>query len=174
MPLYVGKATNLRQRVRSYFSGDDRRKVGNLLRETVAVRHQVAGSTLEAAVLEARLIHHLRPRYNRQGDAVARCAFIKLTLGEPFPRLKVVREPRADGSLYLGPLPTPRQAAAVVEAIETVAPLRRCTARLGPRRPPPPGGPVPARPARRGPLPVRRPRRTRRRTPPSSTTWSGG
>ena len=134
MPLYVGKAANLRQRVRSYFSGDDRRKIGNLLRETVAVRHQVAGSTLEAAVVEARLIHRLRPRYNRQGTQWRSAAFVALTLAEAFPRLKVVREPRADGSLYLGPLPTPRQAAAVVEAIHTAVPLRRCTERLGPRR----------------------------------------
>ena len=66
-PLYVGKATNLRQRVRSYFSGDDRRKVGNLLRETAGVRYRVVRSTLEAAVVEARLIHRLQPRYNRQG-----------------------------------------------------------------------------------------------------------
>jgi DNA polymerase-3 subunit epsilon len=134
VPLYVGKAANLRQRVRSYFSGDDRRKIGNLLRETVAVRHQVAGSTLEAAVVEARLIHRLRPRYNRQGTQWRAAPFVALTLAEAFPRLKVVREPRADGSFYLGPLPTPRHAAAVVEAIQTAVPLRRCTERLGPRR----------------------------------------
>jgi DNA polymerase-3 subunit epsilon len=137
VPLYVGKAANLRQRVRSYFSGDDRRKIGNLLRETVAVRHQIASSTLEAAVVEARLIHRLRPRYNRQGTQWRAAPFVALTLAEAFPRLKVVREPRADGSLYLGPLPTPRQAAAIVEAIQTAVPLRRCTERLGPRRPVP-------------------------------------
>jgi excinuclease UvrABC nuclease subunit len=60
VPLYVGKAANLRQRVRSYFAGDDRRKIGNLLRETVGVRHRVGTSTLEAEVVEARLIHRLR------------------------------------------------------------------------------------------------------------------
>jgi DNA polymerase-3 subunit epsilon len=132
-PLYVGKATNLRQRVRSYFSGDDRRKVGNLLRETVAVRHHLASSTLEAAVLEARLIHHLQPRYNRQGTRWRAAPLVALTLGERYPRLKVVRTARSDGALYVGPLPSARHAAAVVEAIQTVAPLRRCTERLGPR-----------------------------------------
>ena len=134
-PLYVGKATNLRQRVRSYFSGDDRRKVGNLLRETAGVRYRVVRSTLEAAVVEARLIHRLQPRYNRQGTRRGAAAFVALTLAERFPRLKIVRAARTDGSLYLGPLPSSQQAAAVVEAIHTVAPLRRCTERLGARRP---------------------------------------
>ena len=133
VPLYVGKATNLRQRVRSYFSGDDRRQVGGLLRETAAVRHHLTASTLEAAVVEARLIHHLQPRYNRQGTRWRTAPFVILTLDEPFPRLKVARSARQDGSLWLGPLPSNANAAAVVEAIQTVAPLRRCTERLGPR-----------------------------------------
>ncbi|HEX6785739.1 MAG TPA: DEDD exonuclease domain-containing protein [Acidimicrobiales bacterium] len=133
VPLYVGKAANLRQRVRSYFSGDDRRKIGNLLRETVGVRHHVVTSTLEAAVVEARLIHRLQPRYNRQGTRWRVAPFVALTLGERFPRLKVVRVPRADGSLYLGPLPSTQHATSVVEAIQTVAPLRRCAEALGPR-----------------------------------------
>ena len=63
----------------------------------------------------------------------------------------------ADGSLYLGPLPSSQQAAAVVEAIQTVAPLRRCTERLGARRPLPlRADPMPAGAARRGPVPLRR------------------
>jgi len=54
--LYVGKATNLRARVRSYFSGDDRRKVPQLLRETATIDHLVCRSPLEAAVREVRLV----------------------------------------------------------------------------------------------------------------------
>jgi DNA polymerase-3 subunit epsilon len=132
-PLYVGKAANLRQRVRSYFSGDDRRKIGNLLRETAGIRHRITTSTLESAVLEARLIHDLEPRYNRQGTGWRRVAYVALTLGEAYPRLKVARAARADGSLYLGPIPSSAQAGTVVEAIQTAVPLRRCTERLGPR-----------------------------------------
>src|SRR4051812_10291986 len=63
--LYVGKATNLRTRVRSYFSGDERRKIGQLLRETQRIDHIVARGPLEAAVLEVRLIHEHLPRFNR-------------------------------------------------------------------------------------------------------------
>jgi DNA polymerase III subunit epsilon len=132
--LYVGKATNLRARVRSYFSSDDRRKIGQLLRETQSIDHIVCGGPLEAAVLEVRLIHELLPRFNRHGTRWRRYVYVKLT-AEPFPRLSVVRAVRADGATYLGPLPSTRVARLVVEAIETVVPLRRCTAPLRVGRP---------------------------------------
>ena len=128
--LYVGKATNLRARVRSYFSGDERRKVGQLLRETERIDHVVCPSPLEAAVLEVRLIHRLEPRFNRQLTTWRRYVYLKLT-AERFPRLSVVRTVREDGALYLGPLPSAKSAKKVAEAIETAVPLRRCTATPG-------------------------------------------
>ena len=129
--LYVGKATNLRTRVRSYFSGEERRKVGQLLRETVAIDHVVTANPLEAAVLEVRLIHQLLPRFNRQSTTWKRYAYLKLTLGERFPRLSVVRVVKDDGALYLGPLPSTGAARRVVEAIQTASPIRRCTGNPG-------------------------------------------
>jgi len=137
--LYVGKATNLRARVRSYFGGDERRKVSQLLRETSAIDHIVCPGTLEAAVLEVRLIHRYVPPFNRRSKLWDRYAYLKLTLDEPFPRLSVVRSPRAgDGCLYLGPLGSSSAARLVAEAIESALPLRRCTARVPatPRRGP--------------------------------------
>jgi len=129
--LYVGKATNLRARVRSYFSGDTRRKVGALLRETHHIDHLVCRHPLEAAVREVRLIHELTPRYNRQSKDWGRYTYLKLTLEETFPRLSVVRVARDDGALYLGPLSSARVAKRVAEAIETAVPLRRCAQRPG-------------------------------------------
>jgi DNA polymerase-3 subunit epsilon len=129
--LYVGKATNLRARVRSYFSGDTRRKVGQLLRETHVIDHRSCATTLEAGVREVRLIHEHLPRFNRQAKDWSRYAYLKLTLNEPFPRLSVVRVTRDDGALYLGPLPSSSAAKRVAEAIETAVPLRRCTATPG-------------------------------------------
>ncbi len=128
--LYVGKATNLRTRVRSYFSGDTRRKIPQLLRETHTIDHVVCPSPLDAAVREVRLIHELQPRFNRQAKTWSKYAYLKLTLDEAFPRLSVVRTTRDDGAFYLGPLPSTGFAKRVVEAIETVVPLRRCAARL--------------------------------------------
>ncbi len=132
--LYVGKATNLRSRVRSYFSTDERRKIGSLLRETARIDHKVCPSTLEASVLEARLIRQLEPRFNSHGTRWRRYPYLKLTLGEAFPRLSVVRAVRDDGGLYLGPLRSTAQARTLAEAIESVVPLRRCTQRVRVRK----------------------------------------
>ena len=126
-PLYVGKAVDLRRRVRSYFTGDERRKVGQLLRETHAIDHILCAGELEASVLEVRLIHQLTPRFNRQAKLWRRYAYLKLTLDERFPRLSVVRQPKGgDGCLYLGPMASSGAAKLVAEAIETATPLRRC------------------------------------------------
>ena len=130
--LYVGRAVDLRRRVRSYFAGDERRKVGALLREVQAIDHVVCASELEAAVVEVRLLHDLAPRYNRQGTTWRRYAYVKLTLDERFPRLAVVRSPRpGDGCVYLGPLPSAAACREVVDAIHGASPVRRCTARPG-------------------------------------------
>ena len=128
--LYVGKATNLRSRVRSYFSTDDRRKIGQLLRETARIDHTVCPTPLEAAVLEVRLIHRFEPRFNRQAKTWRRYVYLKLTT-DAFPRLSVVRTIRDDGALYLGPLSSTRVARLVADAVETALPLRRCTATPG-------------------------------------------
>ncbi|MBW3650855.1 MAG: DEDD exonuclease domain-containing protein [Actinobacteria bacterium] len=128
--LYVGRATDLRRRVRSYFSGDDRRKIAGLLREAQGLDHVVCAHDLQAAVLEVRLIHQHLPRYNRQVKAWRRYAYLKLNLAERFPRLSVVRVARSgDGAFYLGPLPSSAAAKLVAEAVESVVPLRRCAAR---------------------------------------------
>ncbi|HVL97935.1 MAG TPA: DEDD exonuclease domain-containing protein [Egibacteraceae bacterium] len=130
--LYVGKATDLRARVRSYFGGDERRKIADLLRETAAIDHRVTPTPLEAAVREVRLIAAHRPRYNRRSKHPRRGVWLKLTI-ERFPRLSIVRAPRDDGATYLGPLGSRRVADRVVEALHDAVPLRRCSARIGPR-----------------------------------------
>ncbi|HEY8339034.1 MAG TPA: DEDD exonuclease domain-containing protein [Egibacteraceae bacterium] len=130
--LYVGKATDLRARVRSYFGSDDRRKVVDLLKESAAVDHWVCPTPLEAAVREVRLIQRHRPRFNRRSKTPERSVYLKLTK-ERFPRLSIVARPRADGATYLGPLASRRTAEQVADAIHEVVPLRRCSARIGPR-----------------------------------------
>ncbi len=133
-PLYVGKATNLRARVRSYFSGDDRRKIPQLLREVDRIDHIVCHDPIEAAVREIRLIQQWQPRFNRQGKLTRRYTYMKLT-DERFPRIITTRVAKAGDGIYLGPLPSRRSAELVREAIETVVPLRRCTTRLSRRTP---------------------------------------
>jgi DNA polymerase-3 subunit epsilon len=118
--------------VRSYFSGDTRRKVAQLLRELERVDHVVCANALEAAVLEVRLIHEHLPPFNRRAKLWRRYAYLKLTLDERWPRLSVVRVPKAgDGCLYLGPLASRSAARLVADAVEMAAPLRRCTLKPG-------------------------------------------
>jgi DNA polymerase-3 subunit epsilon len=127
--LYVGKATNLRARVRSYFSTEERRKVPQLLRETERIEHRVCRGPFEAAVRELRLIQRLEPRFNRASKS-QRASYLKLT-AERFPRLIVTRVARADGSSYLGPFRSSAAAHRAREAVEDAVPLRRCGTRIG-------------------------------------------
>jgi DNA polymerase III subunit epsilon len=128
--LYVGKATNLRQRVRSYFGSDDRRKIGTLLREARRVTYVTTPNVLAAEVLELRYLQQLAPRYNKVGTAPQKYRYVRLSVDEPWPRLSVVNDAMGAG-VHLGPLPSKATADAVVEALQSVFPLRRCTTRLG-------------------------------------------
>ncbi|MEE8375943.1 MAG: DEDD exonuclease domain-containing protein [Acidimicrobiia bacterium] len=130
IPIYVGKATNLRTRVRQYFYGDKRRTIASLMRELHSIDHQVCETVLEAEVTELRLIHAHRPRYNRRSRPPKSSHFVKLT-DEPFPRLSVVRTLKDDGISYLGPFRSKRAADLVVTAIWDAHPIRRCRARAG-------------------------------------------
>lgn len=128
--LYVGKSRDIRARARSYFYGDDRRKVDSLLAETGAVEALPCATELEALVLEARLIRRHAPRYNRRGKAWRRYSYLKLDLAEAWPRLKVVRRAEGPGA-FLGPFRSARAARLAKEALEEAVPIRRCTRSMG-------------------------------------------
>lgn len=129
--LYVGKATDLRSRVRSYFSSDRRRKISQLLRETHRISHRVCQNTLEAELLELRLIHRFQPRFNRRNRKPISPCWVRLT-NEAFPRLSIVRKDPGD-TPHLGPFPSRSEAKTVVEALHAAFPLRRCSTRIGRR-----------------------------------------
>lgn len=133
--LYVGKARDLRARVKSYFYGDDRKKVEDLLGEVCRVEgEETPGGELEALVLEARLIRRYEPKYNRRGKTWRRFAYLKLDPAEAFPRLKVVhRAGDGDACTYLGPFSGSGAARLAKEALEEVVPLRRCTRAMSTR-----------------------------------------
>src|SRR5215471_1293784 len=104
--IYVGKAKNLRSRVRSYFVegvGEANAKTGTLLREAVDLEYIVVGNNKEALALENNLIKQKKPRFNILLRDDKTFPYIKLTLGERFPRVYVTRRLRKDGSVYFGP-----------------------------------------------------------------------
>jgi len=133
--LYVGKAKDLRARVRSYFTSSEMRQ---RIVEMVAIAHDVSpivcATDLEAQVRELRLIAQHKPPYNRRSKFPERSVWVKLTV-EPFPRLSIVRSVKADAASYLGPFSSSRSAELAVAALHEAVPLRQCRMRLNPHRP---------------------------------------
>ena len=119
--IYVGKAINLRNRVRSYFQdrADMDRKTSRLVKQIVDLEWIVVGSELEALILEMNLIKKHRPQFNVRLKDDKRYPYIKVHLAAAFPKVTVTRQMVSDGSRYFGPLyqrvggaPDPRPAAA--------------------------------------------------------------
>ncbi len=131
--LYIGKAKNLRQRVGSYLynSSAHRRSVLDVIRRVRNVEVEAAGSELEAALREAEEIRHCRPRYNRLGKHLPQIAFVKLTSGDPFPRLAVVRRLGQRGR-YFGPFRSRPSAQHAQALLARLFRLRLCAGRLRP------------------------------------------
>ncbi|MDA2814159.1 DEDD exonuclease domain-containing protein [Nocardiopsis sp. RSe5-2] len=132
-PLYVGKSTSLRKRVRSYFTAAETRgRVREMIGVVEAVTPIPCATGLEAEVREMRLIAERKPPYNRRSRNPERASWLKLT-PEAFPRLSKVRTVRDDGAPYLGPFTSAREAELAREALLDAFPLRQCTRRIGPR-----------------------------------------
>ncbi len=132
-PLYVGTATDLRRRTRTYFTASEsRRRMTEMVALAESITPIVCATALEASVRELRLIAEHKPRYNRRSRHPERSVWVKLT-AEPFPRLSIVRTVRGDGAHYAGPFASRRTAEAAVTALHEVVPLRQCTRRLSAR-----------------------------------------
>jgi len=103
--IYVGKAINLRSRVRSYFQehADHERKVIKMVSQITDLEWIVVGSELEALIFEMNLIKKHRPRFNVRLKDDKRYPYIKVHLNDPFPKVTVTRQMVRDGSRYFGP-----------------------------------------------------------------------
>ena len=133
--LYVGKSTNLRGRVRQYFTASEQRtRMAEMVGLAEQVDPVVCSTALEAEVRELRLIAEHSPRYNRRSKRPDKVLWVKLTV-EAFPRLSAVRAVLDDGALYLGPFASLRSAELAIAAVHEAVPLRQCTKRISARRP---------------------------------------
>lgn len=105
VPVYIGKAINLRSRVRSYFSTshDDRPHIPFMLRNVDHIDWIATNNETEALILEANLIRKHQPKYNVDLRDDKHFPYLKVTLQEPFPRLLVTRRVAHDGARYFGP-----------------------------------------------------------------------
>jgi excinuclease ABC subunit C len=127
--LYVGKAKDLHKRVRSYFQGKEQdTKTSVMLSRVAEVDHIATHTEKEALILEDTLIKEHHPRYNIQLRDDKRYPLLRLSVGERFPRLSVVRRTREDGALYFGPFPSATSMRETLRVIHKAFPLRRCSA----------------------------------------------
>ena len=104
--IYVGKAKNLRSRVRSYFLEANQRnnqKTGSLMREAVDIEYITVANEREALALENNLIKQRKPRFNILLRDDKTYPYIKLTMGDRYPKVFVTRKLRKDGGAYFGP-----------------------------------------------------------------------
>lgn len=129
--LYVGKAKNLRIRVRQYFrsSGDTREMIPFLIEKIVDIETIVTSSEKEALLLENTLIKQHRPKYNALLKDDKTYAAIKINSKHPWPRLQIVRykgTPAPDG-LYFGPYTSAYAAREVYELLNKIFRLRQCS-----------------------------------------------
>jgi excinuclease ABC subunit C len=123
--LYVGKAKNLRARLRSYFTGrDERAQVRFLLGRLARIETIVTDTEKEALILENNLIKKHRPRYNINLRDDKTYVSLRLDPREEFPALQVVRKVRKDGALYFGPYSSAGAVRETLKEIYRIFPLR--------------------------------------------------
>ncbi|EJN94072.1 excinuclease ABC subunit UvrC [Streptococcus ratti] len=124
--IYVGKAKNLKNRVRSYFHGSHDTKTEMLVSEIEDFEYIVTGSNIEALLLEINLIQENHPKYNIRLRDDKSYPFIKIT-NERYPRLLITRQVKKDKGHYFGPYPDVGAANEIKKLLDRIFPFKKCT-----------------------------------------------
>lgn len=124
--IYVGKAKNLKNRVRSYFHGSHNTKTELLVSEIEDLEWIVVESNIESLVLEINLIQRYKPKYNIMLKDDKYYPFLMIT-NEKYPRLMITRRVKKDGAMYFGPYPDVKAANEVKRLLDRIFPFRKCS-----------------------------------------------
>jgi excinuclease ABC subunit C len=136
--IYIGKAKNLRSRVRSYFqSRPFDRKTDALVGNIADVEFIVTDNEVEALILEATLTKKHKPRYNVNLKDDKSYPHLKLTINEPFPKVVITRRIQKDGALYFGPFLPASLARKTIDLINRTFQLRTCDIEIDGKAPRP-------------------------------------
>jgi len=127
--IYVGKAVNLKNRVRSYFqdSAQHTTKTRRMVAGIVDIEFIVTATELEALILECNLIKEHRPHFNVRLKDDKRYPYIKINWQDPFPRVEVTREMRQDGARYYGPFADVRAVHQTLDLLRRIFPYLTCS-----------------------------------------------
>ena len=130
--IYIGKAVSLRKRVRQYFqpSHDEGIKKAQMVKQIARFEYIVTDSELEALVLECNLIKEHRPKYNTMLRDDKTYPYIRVTLGEDFPRVLFSRQQKKDKSRYFGPYTSAGAVKDTIELVNKIYQLRTCNRNL--------------------------------------------
>lgn len=126
--IYVGKAASLKRRVNSYFQSDKHQppKVRVMMQQVTDLQYIVTDSEVEALILECNLIKEHRPKYNVNLKDDKHYPYLKITLGEEFPRIMVTRSMQKDGSRYFGPYTRAGAMRETLKLLRSLFPVRTC------------------------------------------------
>ena len=130
--IYVGKAVSLKNRVRQYFQSSRNKtaKIEQMVSRIARFEYIITDSELEALVLECNLIKEYRPRYNTMLKDDKTYPYIKVTVGEPFPRVQFSRQMKKDKSRYFGPYTSAGAVKDTIELIHKLYKIRTCNRSL--------------------------------------------
>ena len=125
--IYVGKATNIKQRVKQYFTGKHTDyKTMVLVQHIRYIKPIITKNDHEALLLESQLIKQFQPRFNVLLKDDKSYPYIKITTNEPFPRIIITRRKRADGALYFGPYTSYGSSKKLRQLLYDLFPIRDC------------------------------------------------
>lgn len=129
--IYVGKAKNLKKRVRQYFQSKNHApKIEAMIRNIVEFEYIIVDNEVEALILEANLIKKHRPKYNTLLRDDKQYPYIKISAQEKYPRIYKVREVKKDGAKYFGPYPSAYAVNEIIDIIGSLYKLRKCSLKL--------------------------------------------
>ncbi len=130
--IYVGKAISLKNRVRQYFQSSRNKspKIEKMVTHIKRFEYIVTDSELEALILECNLIKEHRPKYNTMLKDDKGYPFIRVTLNEPYPRIKLARKMARDKSKYFGPYPSAGAVNSTIDLLTKLYQIRTCNRQL--------------------------------------------
>ncbi len=132
--LYIGKAKSLRDRLSSYLSSSSGPRISRVLKYAVDLEYFVTSSDAEALLLEANFIKRYQPRYNVRLKDDKKYPYLKITVGETYPRIYPTRDLRDDGSVLFGPYASAGAMRKTLRTVRKLFPLRTCKYKLPSKR----------------------------------------
>lgn len=129
--IYVGKAKNLKKRVRQYFQSKNHiPKIQSMIKNISEFEYIITDNEVEALILEANYIKKYRPKYNTLLRDDKQYPYIKISVQEKYPRIYKVREVKKDGAKYFGPYPSAYAVNEIIEIIGSLYKVRKCSLKL--------------------------------------------